>query len=59
MGKGRDDFFLIFLFTFFIKEKSKCLSGNRTLNNKGLIIILHEIVVNIGILESSKYLTGH
>jgi hypothetical protein len=31
VGKGRDDFFLIFLFTFFIKKKSKCLSGMRTL----------------------------
>ena len=31
VGKGRDDFFLIFLFTFFIKEKSKCLSGMRTI----------------------------
>jgi hypothetical protein len=31
VGKGRDDFFLIFLFTFFIKKKSKCQSGMRTL----------------------------
>jgi hypothetical protein len=31
VSKGRDDFFLIFLFTFLIKQKSKCLSGMRTI----------------------------
>jgi len=32
-GKGWDDFGLIFLFTFFIKEKSKCLPGKRAIIN--------------------------
>jgi len=40
VGKGRDDFFLIFLFTFFIKKKSKCPSGIRTFKKLGRILNL-------------------
>jgi hypothetical protein len=46
VGKGRDDFFLIFLFTFLIKQKSKCQSGMRTYINEWHLYYL-KIVANV------------